>query len=116
MDMTVVNPLQAATVARAATTPGYALTFAADRKVRGAEEECRRQGIAFLPLAAESFGGWHSAAEREVRKLAGALSRHTGQEEEEAARRLGIRVYLYEVLALIFFWSQLYFPLRGNSN
>ena len=48
MDMTVVNPLQAATVARAATTPGYALTFAADRKVRGAEEECRRQGISFL--------------------------------------------------------------------
>ena len=59
LDVTVVNPFQGATIAQAATTPGYALTFAFDRKARGAAEDCRRQGIAFLPLAAESFGGWH---------------------------------------------------------
>ena len=47
----------------------------------GAEEECRRQGIAFLPLIAETFGGWHAGAEREVKKLGAALARHTGQEE-----------------------------------
>ncbi len=88
MDVTVVNPLQVATVAGAATTPGHALTFAYDRKVRGAEEDCRRQGIAFLPMAAESLGGWHSVAEREVRKLGVALARHTGQEEGEAVGHL----------------------------
>ena len=73
MDVTVVNPLQGATLAQAATTPGYALTFAFDRKARGAAEDCRRQGIAFLPL---------------VGKLAAALARQTGQEEEEAVRHL----------------------------
>ena len=61
MDVTVVNPMQGATLVQAATTPGYALSFAFDRKARGAAEDCRRQGIAFLPLAVESFGGWHSA-------------------------------------------------------
>ena len=88
LDVTVVNPLQAATVAGAATTPGHALTFAHNRKLRGAEEECRQQGIAFLPMAAESLVGWHPAAEREVRKLGAALSGHTGQEESEAQRHL----------------------------
>ena len=88
MDVTVVNPLQGATIAQAAATPGYALTFAFDRKVRGAAEDCRRQGIAFLPLAAESFGGWHSAAVGEVKKLAAALARQTGQDEGEAVRHL----------------------------
>ena len=92
LDVTVVNPLQGATIAQAATTPGYALTFAFDRKARGAAEDCRRQGIAFLPLAAESFGSWHSAAMGEVGKLAAALAvpvaRQTGQEEGEAVRHL----------------------------
>jgi hypothetical protein len=88
LDVTVVNPLQLATMAGAAATPGHGLSFAYTRKVRGALEDCRRQGIAFLPMAAESFGGWHSAAEHEVRKLGAALARHTGQEEGEAVRHL----------------------------
>ena len=43
--------------------------YAYGNKVRGAGEACRRQGIAFLPMVVESFGGWHEVAEREVRKL-----------------------------------------------
>ena len=35
LDVTVVNPLQTATLARAATNPGHALNYAYDRKVRG---------------------------------------------------------------------------------
>ena len=66
LDVTVVHPFQDATLAQAATQPGYALTFAHERKVRGAEEDCRRQGIAFVPLVAESIGGWHASAERKV--------------------------------------------------
>ena len=88
LDVTVVNPLQVATLVGAATTPGHALSFAYNRKVRGDEEDCRRQGIAFLPMAAESFGGWHGVAEAEVKKLGAALARNTGPEEEEAGRHL----------------------------
>merc|ERR1712016_187413 len=56
--------------------------------IRGAEEDCRQQGIAFFPLVAESLGGWHQSAEREVRKLGSALARHTGQLEGEAISHL----------------------------
>ena len=56
--------------------------------MRGAEEECRRQGIAFLPLVAESMGGWHASAEKEVKKLGSALALHTGQPEGEAISHL----------------------------
>ena len=88
LDVTVVHPIQAATMPNAATTPGFALSFAHDRKVRGAQEDCQRQGIAFIPMVAESFGGWHTAAEREVKKLGAALARHTGQDEGQATGHL----------------------------
>ena len=58
-----------------------------------AQEDCRRQGIAFLPMAAESYVGWHSIAEQEVKKLGTALTRHTGQKGEAVRHlwgRLGI--------------------------
>ena len=92
MDVTVVMPLQEATLAGAATTPGFALEYAFNNKVRGAEDDCRAQGIAFLPMVAEALGGWHTVAEREVKKLGTALARHTGQEEGEAISHLWVRL------------------------
>ena len=56
---------------------GHALNHAYGRKLNGAEEECRRQGIAFLPIVAETFGGWHPEAGRQVKKLGAALARGT---------------------------------------
>ena len=88
LDITVVNPCQTATVVGAATTAGHSLNFAYTRKVRGAGEACQRQGVAFLPIVVESFGGWHEAAVREVERLGAALARQSGQEEDEAVRHL----------------------------
>ena len=57
--------------------------------------------FAFIPMVAESFGGWHSSAELEVKKLGTALARHMGQEEGEAVSH---------------FWDRLGFLLqRGNA-
>ena len=64
-DVTVTHPLQVATLARAATTPGYA----SKRKMREVAEECKRQGIEFIPLAVRSLGGWEEVGERQVKKL-----------------------------------------------
>ena len=88
LDVTVVCPLQRALVAEAATTPGSALAYAYREKMRKVGEECRRQGIIFLPLAAESLGGWHSVAREQVQKLGSALARQTGQEEGEVMSQL----------------------------
>ena len=79
------------TRAGAATTPGHALNVAYDRKMAGAGEQCRQQGIAFIPVVAESLGGWHPAAVEQIRKLGSALARHTGQEESEAISHLVTR-------------------------
>ena len=81
LDVTVTHPLQDATRARAATTPGHAMTVAYENKCRIAEELCREQEIAFIPVVAESLGGWHQVALDQFRKLGSALARHTGQDE-----------------------------------
>ena len=64
------------------------MNLAYDRKVAGAGEQCRQQGIAFIPIVAESLGGWHPVAAEQIRKLGSALARHTGQEEGEAISHL----------------------------
>ena len=79
-EVTVTNPLQRATVAKGATTPGHAASEAFNRKMRVAGEECWRQGIVFTPLAVETLGGWHMVVEEELKKLGSALARQTGQE------------------------------------
>ena len=88
LDVTVVTPMRQDLVEQAATNPGHALSAKYDEKLNGAEELCRRQGMAFFPLAAETFGWWHRVGEREVKKLGSALARHTGQEEGEAVHHL----------------------------
>ena len=49
-------------------------------------KESRSEGWVLLS------GGWHSSAEREIKKLGAALSRHTGQEEGEATSHLWSRL------------------------
>ena len=92
LDVTVVTPIQDNTMPGAANLAGHALTYAYERKMNGAEADCTRQGIAFLPIVAETFGGWHPDAKREVKKLGAALARHTGQEEGEAVSHLWSRL------------------------
>ena len=53
LDVTVVNPLQGALVKEAAVTPGHALEFRYGKKMDGAAEACRREGIVFLPLVVD---------------------------------------------------------------
>ena len=80
LDVTVIHPLQAATRAGAATTPGYALTFAYDRKVRG--------GIAFISVVAESLGGLHPTAVDQLRRLARGVATKKGEEESTVTNHL----------------------------
>ena len=87
-DITVVRPLQASMVARAAITPGHGAKEAHSRKWRATGDQCLQEEIVFVPLALESLGGWHKAAVREVKKLGGALARHSGTEESAAITHL----------------------------
>ena len=88
LDVTVVNPLQAAMVNEAAGVAGHALQAAHKRKLDKSWEPCNRQGIVFLPLAVESLGAWHPQAVKEVKKLASAKARHSGDDESIETTRL----------------------------
>ena len=93
MDVTVVTPLQAATVAEAAIW-FCTLLCLPEEGAEATDCRCRRKGIAFLPLVVESLEGWHTAAEAEVKKLGVVLARQTGQEEGEVLRHLWGRLGL----------------------
>ena len=60
--------------------------------MRGAAEDCQQQGLAFVPLVAESLGGWHDSALAHIRKLGTALALHTGQSDGEASSHLWRRL------------------------
>ena len=42
------------------------------------EDLCREQEIAFIPIVAESSGGWHRVALEQFQKLGSILARQTG--------------------------------------
>ena len=84
LDVTVVNPLQSATLAEAAVNTGHAFNVWYASKMSGDAVACQREGIKFLPLVIQTLGGWYR--EQEVRKLGDAKGRHSSQEEDEADR------------------------------
>ena len=88
LDVCVTHPLQDRYRAQAAWEPGYALTQAYQNKMRVTADLCDQQGIAFIPMAAKSLGGWHKVALEQLRKMGSALARHTGQEEGETISHL----------------------------
>ena len=63
MDVKVTPPIKVTTMPGAASAAGFALDHAHKGKLDGAEEACRRQGLAFLPLVAGTFGGWPPSAQ-----------------------------------------------------
>jgi hypothetical protein len=95
LDVTVTSPLAKSNVVGASEKAGAALEKAVKRKIQGAAEACRQQGLAFIPVAAETLGGLHTGAVEQVRRLGAALSRQTGQEEGEAKRHLFQRLSLH---------------------
>ena len=92
LDVTMTHPLQAATRAGAAATPGHAMTVAYNRKMAGAWDRCRAANIAFFPIVAESLGGWHPVAVDQIKKLARCLAMHTGQAIEASTAHLFTRL------------------------
>jgi len=67
--VTIINPLQHLTLDRAAEDQGYAISVVEQRKLRAHDDDCHRNGISFIPLAAESLGGWSDLAMDTIREI-----------------------------------------------
>ena len=74
LDVTVVNPLRNDYIEREAESPGYASDQASKRKMGQVGQACEREGLVFIPLAVETFGGWGKVAVLEI-KIGICLSR-----------------------------------------
>ena len=86
LDVTCVNSLQALTVNRAATEPGYALELRHRQKWGKYGEACLAEGVRFCPVVVELHGGYHKEGEEILRRISGALSKVTGGDEGEVTR------------------------------
>ena len=62
LDVTVISTLQTLTLSGAASVKGYALKVAEERKMAAHSTGCRDAGVAFVPLVAETLGGWSEGA------------------------------------------------------
>ena len=92
LDVTVVNPLQAALVVRSSQEGQSAVESAHMGKVRKYEERCSVEGIAFTPLAVDTLGGWHPVALAAITRLGRQLARNVGKEDEDCIRHLRQRL------------------------
>ena len=94
LDITVVTPIQDKLTERAAGTPGAAAEQAHTKKLNTYYERCRQEGIEFLPMAVETWGGWHPKARDIIKTLSTQMARQTGGDEQVIIRhtreRLGI--------------------------
>jgi hypothetical protein len=88
LDVTVVNPLQAALVRRTAEEGEAAVQHAHNTKVQKYSDRCAGEGLEFIPMAVDTFGGWHEVALQAITKLGRQLARVVGKEEAEAVRHL----------------------------
>ena len=92
IDFTVVNPLQAALVARVAQDGDNRVAHAHKLKMDKYGVLCQAEGIAFLPMAVDTFGGWHKEGLAILTKLGRQLARAVGKLEGEVVMHLRQRV------------------------
>ena len=88
LDISIINPLQAATVNRASVEPGYALSYRHEQKLSKYGDRCLTEGIKFCPVICETTGAWHREAEQTLKRLGQALARATGGDEKEVVSHM----------------------------
>ena len=92
LDITVVNPLQGALIDQVAQDGESGVRHAYNSKMAKYDDRCAAEGICFIPLAVDTFGGWQGAALDVLVKLGRQLARQLGKEEEEVTRQLRQRL------------------------
>ena len=88
LDISVISPMQAVVVRRAARESGAAEHIRFNQKMRRYHDACQEAGIDFVPLPVSTMGGWHPEAVKVISKVGSALASTTGREKEEVTRHL----------------------------
>ena len=92
LDFTCTTAIQAALVKGCAVDGAHAAEHAHQLKVWKYSARCEREGLAFIPLAVDSFGRWHPKALEVITTLGRQLARNVGREGGESVRHLRQRL------------------------
>ena len=92
VDVTVVNPLCASLVDRVAKDGDAGVGHAHKVKMDKYWARCQAQGLAFLPMTVDVYGGRHRQGLATLKKLGGQLARALGKPEGEVLAHLRQRV------------------------
>ena len=84
LDFAITSPQRQETLSEASLVAGAAAEHyeAHKRSYLNTGAECTQQGVAFIPMVAESSGGWGSVGLRALRKLAKAGSQRAARDDE----------------------------------
>jgi len=96
LDVTFVAPLQKKHLKKAAVNIGVAVKAAEVIKRRKYEAQCRQHNVVFIPVAAETYGGWGASAvkvfERIIAAEAATLERPMGPVRKKFYSDLAISI------------------------
>ena len=103
LDVTATNALQAATVAGCAEDGTYAVNEAVAWKERKYTARCTAEGLAYVPMAVDTLGGWHPLALDTINRLTLELARATNGElgVVRQRQRLGV-LFLRDNVAMLY--------------
>lgn len=88
LDVTVISTLQPLTLQGAANIQGHALTVGEARKRAAHHAPCLSVGVSFIPLVAESLGGWSEEATHTISRIGQLLGQRTSNPPAETTRHL----------------------------
>ena len=88
LDVTVISTLQSLTVNQASSVQGHALMVGEERKRAAHAEACHAVGVSFVPLVAESIGGWSEEAALTISEIGRLQGQRLGILLSETTRHL----------------------------
>jgi hypothetical protein len=94
LDTVVPSPCTVSACSQAAKQQGFAAAQAEEAKRASSFDVCRQNGIHFLPMAIEAFGGLGQSALSVVRKIGAFIAQRTGRSEAEEIRYFRQRLSL----------------------
>ena len=92
LDISIVNPMQQALLHQVARDGDSGVQHSFNTKVRKYSARCEAEGLVFVPVIVDTFGGWHRDSLEAITRLGRQVARQTGKEEDETVRQLRQRV------------------------
>ena len=113
LNITIISPLQQATLQGAATTQNHALLVGEAREFTAHDTQCQSAGITFIPITFEALGGMSSLAADTIAKIGRLLGQRLGLPPQQPTHHLfqWLSVSLWRCNAALWIHRSPFLPL-----